>query len=237
VLIALGNTALATASASLTQYRYKVDVQNSARVFVIAYDNLTYSVNGSPDSALAASSVRKVNLAGVAGPVATVTLSGAGGYVYVVSDSAGYESDNSSNDQMILARGRNGYVDTEFLLYNAAMTVNSVNPGKIVVTAMEDNASVTITDLNGGTDTESGVPVRAGQAFVKQLSYRALFRVTSDKPVSVCHGILSDGHAEVMPTTNGGLVGAEAFVATANYIGVVRSSAGTSSSRSSSGGT
>ena len=227
-MIALLLTAVAVVPRAATaQYRYKVDIQNNARVFVIAYNAMTYTVNNGSPIAIAAESVQKVNLTGITGPLATITLSSSAGYVYTTSDTAAYVGENESNDRMILVRGKTSYTDTEFLVYNTAMVVGGKSPGKMVITAMAKDANVTITDLTNGTDNESGRAIKAGLAYVKNLSDPSLLRVRSDNPISVYHGIFKDGHTEIMPTTNGGLVGALAYVASPQYVAVVAMGNGT----------
>lgn len=250
--VILAIAALSSASAQ-EQFRYRVDVQSedvdyATRRYLVAYDDLTYTIDGqnpvnlNGPFAVGHDSIglvhRMVNLTwGWQFPAIMLRLSSPAGYVFTTSNERLYSSNNSSNDHMILARGRNAYVDTEFLLYNPAPTVSTPpgNPGKLVITAMDADANVTVTDLqmeetetdswqavqDGIDDTEADILIRAGMVHVKALSHRVPYRVTSDKPVSVYFGTIRDGNAEIMPTRNQNLVGAQAFVATPNYLGVV----------------
>ncbi len=211
-----------TGVVTTTGTTYIVDKRGGERAYVIAYDELSYSVDGGSRIDVPGPGVAKADIAGASGAVAKINLSSDAGYVVTIADSADYVSDNSSNDNMILARGRNGFVDTEFLVFNHVRTVNAVNPGKIVITSPEAEATVTITDLTDGTDTHDPITVERGNAkVIDDLTHTALLRIVSDQRITVYYGILADGHTEVMPVTNGGFVGTEAFVATPKYLGIV----------------
>ena len=86
--------------------RYLVDARGGGQAFVIAYDALEYSVDGGDAIAVLAEGVGVVDLSAVAGPFAEIRLSSEAGYVVNVANDADYTSNNTSNDQMILARGR-----------------------------------------------------------------------------------------------------------------------------------
>ena len=202
--------------------RYAVDIRGSAHAYVIAYEGLTYSVNGETPVGVAANSATEVDLSGLSGSAAKIALSSDRGYVVTVSNDAGYQGDNTSNDAMILARGRTAYVDTSFLVHNHVPVVSGVAyPGKMVITAQGDDANIAITDLTDGTDTQVLPTLRAGIAAVVELTHPSLLKVKSDAPVSVYYGILNDGHAEVVPSSTGALTGTQSYVATPQYLGVV----------------
>ncbi|HDS74847.1 MAG TPA: hypothetical protein ENN56_04820, partial [Firmicutes bacterium] len=206
--------------------RYLVDARGGGQAFVVAYDALEYSVDGGEAVAVLADDVGVVDLSAVTGPFAEIRLSSEAGYVVNVANDADYTGDNTSNDQMILARGRDRYVDTEFLVYNHVPTVNNYNPAKIIVTAQEATAEVTVSGLTGGMGT-SVFEVELGQSTVLPLSESALLSITTDgAPVSVYYGILNDGAVEVVPTTSGGFIGTEAYVATPEFVGVVATGTG-----------
>jgi hypothetical protein len=204
----------------LTGPRYLVDTRGGHQAYVVAYESLLYTIDGGEHLNIDGSSVDTLDLSGAAGDFAEIRLSSNEGYVVSVANNIDYVSNNSSNDHMILARGVNGYVDTEFLVYNHIPIVNFQSPAKLVITAQQNDAEVTVLDMSDGSD-DGIFLLDAGKSSVVALSDPSLLRITATANVSVYYGIISDGAVEVMPTANGGLYGTEAFVATPGFIGVV----------------
>jgi hypothetical protein len=204
----------------LTGPRYLVDTRGGHQAYVVAYESLLYTIDGGEQLDINGSSVDTLDLSGAAGDFAEIRLSSDEGYVVSVANDIDYVGNNSSNDHMILARGLNGYVDNEFLVYNHIPVVNFQSPSKLVITAQQSDAEVTIDDMSDGSD-DGFFSLDAGKSSVVALSDPSLLRITATANVSVYYGIISDGAVEVMPTANGGLYGTEAVVATPGFVGVV----------------
>jgi len=222
VALLLGPNWVTSASAApvTSGPRYMVRTIGNARAFVVAYDALDYSVDGAESVGVSAGSVSVVDLS-LAGSSATVRLSSEAGYVVTVADGSDYVNDNSSNDNMILARGRASYVDTAFYVYNHVLRVNDASPAKMVITAQGLDAVVALDDLTDDSDDTTGVFIKGGTSTVMNLSDPSLIKVTSDNPVSIYYGIITDGAVEVLPTSGGTFHGNDAYIATPEYVGVV----------------
>ena len=201
---------------------YNIDTRQDNKAYVIAYEALTYSIDGGTPVSVSANSVTEITSTALpTNTLASIVLSSSAGYVVVVSDDSDYQTSNTSNDQMITARGKNRFVDTDFLVYNHIGAVpGGTSPAKMVITAWEANATVDIVDLTNSNDSDHFI-VGAGGSDVVSIQDPSLLMVTSDNPISIYYGILHDGFCEVVPTANGGFVGTEAVVSCPNMIGVV----------------
>ena len=71
VCLTLGG--LTPPAGAATEYRHKMDIRNNTRVFVVAYEALTYAVNGGTAVAVPRESYRKVDLTGISASSATVS--------------------------------------------------------------------------------------------------------------------------------------------------------------------
>ena len=221
--------AIVPASASIAAHAYPVDASNANRAFVVAYQNLNYTVNGSGSVAVNAGTAQKVDLSSITG-LATIALDSRAGYVVTASDSLDYVTDNGSNDGMIAAVDENGRsLSKRFLIYNHAQLVSGVSPTKIlVVNPGSESILVNLNEGAGGTLVAGKVISPGGYEVFALLNRPAgVYELVSTSDFMTLHGILGDGFTELYPMKNGGFVGTDAVVATPGYVNVVALGEGT----------
>ncbi|MFQ6062482.1 MAG: hypothetical protein ACE5J9_04815, partial [Methanosarcinales archaeon] len=154
-----------------------------------------------------------VKVTGLANQV-TIDLSSELGYVYTIDDSF----TSTSDDSMVLARGRNGLVDTDFYVYNP---VPSAYVARLIITALQDGTTVDINDTTDDSDDVFGIKLNKGEFHSEPLSGESMLHVTSNNPVFMYFGYLDDNNWEIMPSVTGDLVGKEYYVPTPCYVGVM----------------
>jgi hypothetical protein len=127
------------------------------------------------------------------------------------------EFTHASDDLIVLAQGRNGFVDKEFYIHSP---ITGYSP-RLVIVGLEDNILVDIDDITDDDDDVTGISLNIGNVYVEELDGASTLHLTSSGNIYAYWGIMDDSGMEIVPSLSGQLTGNEFYVATPCFIGVM----------------